>query len=196
MVLGLLTFACTRGPVTPEETALPHFPLDDLSGVITQSGVELDRSISSDGKGSLRITALEPTTVSLFEVRNINIEDARLLYQARVRTKDVKGQVFLEMWVRIPEKGEFFTRNIHTSATGSMDWKTMEAPFYLKKGQNPDLIRLNLVIKGSGTVWIDDINLVKAPLPKMSGRTAVPPDRKVSLSSGGFSETACSQKTS
>ena len=166
IVIILFIGGCTQQPEkTKEAKALPHFPLNDLNGVITQTGVELDREVSSDGNGSLRITAHEPTTVRLFEVKDIDIEDARLLYQARIRTRDVKGNVFLEMWVRLQGKGEFFTRNVHTPATGSVNWRMMEAPFFLKKGQNPDLVKLNLVIDGTGTAWIDDVKLVKAPLP-------------------------------
>ena len=37
--------------------------------------------------------------------------------------------------------------------------------FFLKEGENPDNIKLNLVINGKGTVWIDDIRLVKGRLP-------------------------------
>ena len=33
-----------------------------------------------------------------------------------------------------------------------------------KKGQNPDLVTVNLVINGKGTVWIDEVVLSKAPL--------------------------------
>jgi len=35
---------------------------------------------------------------------------------------------------------------------------------FFKKGENPDNVTLNLVINGKGTVWIDDIHLIKAPL--------------------------------
>lgn len=38
-------------------------------------------------------------------------------------------------------------------------------PFFLQKGENPDNVKLNLVIEGKGTVWIDDIHLYKGPLP-------------------------------
>ncbi len=148
-----------------DSKALPHFPLDDLKGVITQSGIEIDRNISSDGKGSLKITSEEAVTVNLFEVRDIDIENARLLYQARVRSKGLKGQAYLEMLVHLPDKGEFFTRNVHMPVTGTMNWKTMEAPFFLKTGQNPDHVKLNLVINGIGTVWIDDVRLAKGALP-------------------------------
>lgn len=45
-----------------------------------------------------------------------------------------------------------------------MKWTTVETPFFLQKGQNPDNIKLNLVVNGKGTVWIDDIKLIKGPL--------------------------------
>ena len=38
-------------------------------------------------------------------------------------------------------------------------------PFFLQAGQKPDLIRLNLVIQGKGRVWIDDVHLMRGPLP-------------------------------
>jgi hypothetical protein len=38
-------------------------------------------------------------------------------------------------------------------------------PFFLEAGQKPDLIRLNLVVNGTGTVWIDDIRLLRQPHP-------------------------------
>ena len=85
-------------------------------------------------------------------------------YQARLRTEDVQGQVYLEMWCHFPDKGEFFSRSVDTPLTGSTEWTTEETPFSLKKGENPDFVKLNLVFDGTGTVWIDDIRLLKAPL--------------------------------
>jgi hypothetical protein len=141
-----------------------RFPIDSLDGIITQSGAELDKDSSSDGKGSLRINVTGPTTVRLFEVTDINVEDARLTYQAKVRTKDVQGQVYLEMWCSFSGKGEFFSRNIQSAVSGSTNWMTMETPFFLRKGERPDIVKLNLVINGRGTVWIDDVLLLKGPL--------------------------------
>jgi hypothetical protein len=144
---------------------LKTLPVDDMNGVISVSMIKQDRDISYDGRGSFRITADEPTTVNLYEVHDIDVEDARLLYQAKVRSKDLQGTAYIEMWVHLPGKGEYFTSNVHFPARGSTNWMSMEAPFFLKKGQNPDYVKLNLVIKGKGTVWIDDIKLAAAPLP-------------------------------
>jgi len=144
-----------------ELNKLKHFSLDSMDGIITQSGVEIDKEISSDGNGSLRIEATEPVTVRLFETGDIDIEDARLIYQARVRTENVEGHVYLEMWCHFPGRGEFFSRGLMTPLTGTTDWATQETPFFLKVGENPDNVKLNLAIDGQGTVWIDDIRLLK-----------------------------------
>src|SRR4030066_838324 len=153
---------CTK-PST-EVVELKMFPVDNLEGIITQSGVEIDKAVSSDGNGSLRITATEPTVVRLFEVGDIDIENARLIYQAKVRTEGIDGKVYLEMWCNFSGKGESFSRGLQTPLTGTTNWTSAETPFFLKKAENPDNIRLNIVIDGKGTAWIDDIRLLKGPI--------------------------------
>jgi hypothetical protein len=46
----------------------------------------------------------------------------------------------------------------------TVDWTTQETPFFLQKGQKPEVIKLNVVINGQGTVWVDEIALLKGPL--------------------------------
>jgi hypothetical protein len=147
-----------------EVVEIKKFPVDTMEGIITQTGVEIDKAVSTDGKGSLRITATEPTVVRLFEVGDIDVANARLIYQAKVRTENVEGKVYLEMWCHFPGKGEFFSRGLQTPLTGTTEWTTEETPFFLQKGENPDNVKLNLIIEGKGTAWIDDIRLLKGPL--------------------------------
>lgn len=160
-VFVLMSPGCSQKKM--ELTELKHYTLDSLDGVITRSGVGIDPAVSSDGKGSLKITAEAPTTVLLFETGDIDVENAAVIYQAKIRTEGVDGQVYLEMWCRFPGMGEFFSRNMNTPVTGTTDWSSSETPFFLKKGENPDNIKLNLVINGRGKVWIDDIRLLKGP---------------------------------
>jgi hypothetical protein len=138
-------------------TELKHFRLDSTEGLITQSNVQIDRQISGDGNGSLRIAATEPTTIRLFETGDIDVENARLIYQARVRTENAEGPVYLEMWCHFPGKGEFFSRGLANPLTGTTSWTTQQITFRLKKGENPDNVKLNIVVDGKGTVWVDDI---------------------------------------
>ncbi|UCE20601.1 MAG: hypothetical protein JSV84_13255 [Gemmatimonadota bacterium] len=158
----MLFFACSKP--SKEVTELKHFPLNSMEDIITRSGVEIDKAISSDGGGSLKIKASEPRTVNLFETGDIDIENARLIYKARVRTENIQGQVYLEMWCHFPGRGEFFSRGLQTPLQGTSDWTTVETPFFLKACENPDRVKLNLVINGSGTAWIDDIHLIRGPL--------------------------------
>ena len=161
-VLFFVVIGCSKPAQQVSE--LKRVPIDSMDGIITQSGVQIDKEVSSDGNGSLKITATAPTVIRLFETGDIDIENARLVYQARLRTEGVEGKVYLEMWCNFSGKGEFFSRGLQTPLTGTINWTTEETPFFLKKGENPDNVKLNLVIDGKGTVWIDDIRLLKGPL--------------------------------
>ena len=164
VVLALIACSQTKTTATSTETELKKFPVDNLDGVISKSDVEFDQEISSDGNGSLKISVTKPTVVFLYEVKDIDIENARLIYQARVRTEKIEGQAYLEMWCHFPGKGEFFSRSLQSPLTGTTDWTTVETPFFLQKGENPDYVKLNLVINGKGTAWIDDISLTRGAL--------------------------------
>ena len=167
ILLPLLAYhrAGINQPPMIKFVVLRQYPLDNIQGLITQSDVSIDRQISSDGNGSLRIETTESTTIRLFETGALDVENARLIYQAKVRTENVSGQVYLEMWCHLPGKGEYFSKGLESPVTGTTNWTTLETPFFLKKGQKPDNVKLNLVINGHGTVWIDDIRLMmNAPL--------------------------------
>jgi len=154
-VLLLLVLGCSKQ--TSEVVELRAYPINDMTGILTTDGVTINRGITSDGRGSLQVSANEPVTVRLFETGDIDIEDARLLYQARVRTDNIEGEAYIEMWCHFPGRGEFFSRSLHSTLSGTTGWTTQETPFFLKTGENPDNVKLNIVIAGTGTVWVDDI---------------------------------------
>jgi len=160
----VLTFAFLSVAHGGGQDVLKVWKLDSLDEVLTKSGVEIDKTVSSDGNGSLKIIATQPTVIRLFETDELGVDNAQLAYQAHLRTQDVKGKVFLEMWCRFPDKGEFFSRGLQSALTGTVGWTSNETPFFLRKGEKPDKVKLNVVIDGTGTVWVDDVKLVKRPL--------------------------------
>jgi len=162
IVCIVIFLGCTSEP--PPVTEIARYNIDNLDSVITQSNIEFDDSVSSDGQGSIKITAPESTTVRLYETDDIDIEDARLIYRAKIKTEGFEGQTYLEMYCGFTGEGEFFARDLMSPVSGSVDWTTEEIYFLLKKDQNPDFIKLNLVVAGTGTVWIDDIRLLKTAL--------------------------------
>ena len=163
-LMFVITILLGNTLVIAELKELKSYPLNSADNIITQTGVEFDNTVSSDGKGSLKIDAEKPTVIHLFETGDIDIENAKLIYKSDLKTENVTGNVYLEMWCQFNDKGEYFSRALNDPFTGTEGWKSQETPFFLKEGQNPDNVKLNLVINGKGTVWIDNIKLLKASI--------------------------------
>ena len=154
--------SCSRPPKIVSDLA--HFELNSLDGLLMAgSNVAVDSTISSDGTASLKIMALAPTTVRLFELGDIDVRNAKIVYRAELRSTRLSGKAYLEMLVHFKNGEEYFSRGIENPLTGTTSWTTVEIMFILGKGQNPDNVKLNLVIEGQGTVWIDDIVVLKGP---------------------------------
>jgi hypothetical protein len=64
----------------------------------------------------------------------------------------------------MPGRGEFFSKGYKQAVSGTVEWASYEIPFYLKGGQKPDLIKLNVVVEGQGRVWLRNLELLKTPL--------------------------------
>jgi hypothetical protein len=125
---------------------------------ITQSGIRVEN-------GAWHIDAnAEEQTIRLFEVENPAVEQCLLTYRAELKAEDLQGQGYLEMWCRLPGRGEFFSKGYKQAVTGTVDWARYEIPFYLKGDQKPDVIKLNVVVEGQGRVWLRNLELLKTPL--------------------------------
>ena len=48
------------------------------------------------------IDSREDQSVSLFEVPEAGVEQCVLTFKAKIKTNDLKGRAFLEMWCRVP----------------------------------------------------------------------------------------------
>lgn len=140
-------------PAGPE-VLVRRFTVEDPT--INQFEVEGDAfTVNSEGDMTFR----------LFEVElPEGIENCVLLFRAKIRTEAEAGAAYQEMWVRLPRKGEFFSKGFDKPVAGTTDWVTCEIPFFLKKGQTPDLVKLNVVAHGTVRIWIKDIELVQQPL--------------------------------
>jgi len=115
------------------------------------------------GENAWVATCTNKQTFRLFEVPNPGVEQCTVLYRARLKTEGLVGRAYLEMWCQLPGRGESFSRGLDNAISGSSDWATCQTPFFLKAGEKPDLIRLNLVVEGRGKVFIKDVELTAAP---------------------------------
>ena len=161
ILFSLITFLFLSCNVQTEKSDLKYFPVNDLDGIITQSGIEIDKNVSDDGNGSIRIETSKPIVIQLYTVSDVKVDDTQIIYEANVKTKGLSGQAYLEMWCVFNDAGEYFSRGFDSVISGDTDWKTIRTVFNLKKGEMPDQIKLNIVVNGVGTIWIDDIHLSK-----------------------------------
>ena len=143
---------------------LKTYNLDSLNMVIDHENISVDSGIKSEGVASLRLVAESPKVFHLIETGDMDIENSKIVYSAHIKTQNVDGLVYLEMWCVFNDRGEYFSRALNAPLTSTNNWTIQQTPFFLKSGENPDNIKLNLVINGKGTVWIDNINLIKMSL--------------------------------
>ncbi len=124
----------------------------------------LGEEVQRAGEEGWVVASAGNLTARLFEVADPQVENCILGYRAVLRTRDVGERAYLEMWCRLPGGGEFFSRGFHNASSGTTEWREREIPFYLKRGQRPDLIKLNVVIEGGGEVAVRDVDLRATPL--------------------------------
>ena len=130
-----------------------------VAGEPTLTGDQI--TVAQDG---WLIDARGDAVIRLFEIPDPQVEQCLLAYRAQMKSDGLSGRAFLEMWCRFPGRGEFFSKGIQRPISGTTDWSSYQISFYLKKGEQPDLIKLNLAIEGKGKVWIKDLELLATPL--------------------------------
>ena len=140
---------------------LQRLPLDSTSSLGTT--ISTDLVVKREGKGSIKISTPGPTNICLGVVQPLNLENARLVYQARVKSENLEGAAFLEMWCEVGG-GRYFSRGMDSTVAGTMDWQILQTPFFLQAGQKVNRVTLHIVINGKGIVWVDDVVLFKEPL--------------------------------
>ncbi|MCB0218663.1 MAG: hypothetical protein KDH09_03130 [Chrysiogenetes bacterium] len=156
VLIFVLLSACKNEAVAPtNENILRAF----TPGIAAPIASDLVRA---DGDEWI-VTVASPQSVRLFEFPVTNLNASRIAYQASAKAEGVFGAAYLEMWVRFPGKGEFFSKALDTPLQGNMDWSEYSAPFFLQKGQAPDRIRLQLTFADRGTVRLKNVRVEKTP---------------------------------
>ncbi|MEE8313317.1 MAG: hypothetical protein V3R91_03275 [Myxococcota bacterium] len=125
----------------------------------------IQRSAVSVTGEAWRVNPDSAGSVRLFEIANPGLESVVLGYRAQLRAEDVRAAAYLEMWVRLPGRGTFFSKGVANPLRGTSEWASYEIPFLLKAGEAPDLIQLNIAFEEpGGAVYMREVALVAVPL--------------------------------
>lgn len=166
MVLALTgmlatAMACHKGPGKPAD--LKVFSCESLDNLVQPDLVMLDNSVFTEGKGAIKVTTEVPMTIPLFNVPYPEAEGAKLIYRAKLKAERFGGDAYLQMVLEFPNGGRLTSQNYAKAIHGTSDWVTKETTASVRLGQKVSSASLNLVIAGQGTIWIDDVHLIRAP---------------------------------
>lgn len=139
---------------------IAHFPLS-AENVPSGADAVFDPDVSQDGGGSLRVvTGEQGGRLRLYRLDDVGPVEGALLYTGFLKSQDLKGMAFFELWCHPAEGNPAFVRGLPRRVTGTSDWKPQELSFSRPATcSNPASVELNVVIQGSGTVWIDNLRL-------------------------------------
>ena len=182
-VIGKVVSVYWRASPAPKSEVLKNFKATDTP---------ISKQVQTDGD-AWRVDATSTQVVSLFELPLPDIDDCTIIYRAKLKSENVQGRAFLEMWCRVPGFGESFSRGLDKTITGSNDWASIEIPFFLKKGEKADHLKLNLNLEGAGRVWIKDIEVIRngagaGPINQPAPKTSTVQQAKTSSATKGILE--------
>jgi hypothetical protein len=126
-----------------------------------------DRPISGHARWEqehLLVSATKAETVPLFELKLPQVDACILTYRFQISTSDMRSAVYPELWCRVIGAGEFFSRGLNQKLSGNNLNRTIEIQFLLRKGQNADLLKLNLVFEGRGEASLRGIEVLSTPI--------------------------------
>src|SRR5262249_5255879 len=78
----------------------------------------ISKDLVTDDK-AWRVDSKKAQTIRLFEVPDPGVENCMVIYRAKIKTKDLKEPAYLEMWCRFSGRGEYFSRGLDNTVTGS-----------------------------------------------------------------------------
>ena len=164
----MLSGACYE-PTKPAERIWEN-AVTSLDGLhaLTEGVMQLDTETSFDRNGSLRVETLGDSEFFLYAIEGdalagVNLENAQISYQARIRTEGLDGEAPIQLGVRIAGGDTYQAVPDMPPLEGSTDWVMQEANFFTGRGEKPDGIFVMLAVKGAGLVWVDHLKVLSTP---------------------------------
>jgi hypothetical protein len=143
------------------------------SGETAPTGATLVAGGAGEGQASVRVVNRGPgplrATLAVF--RRPALSTPYWSVRGRVRTEDVAGQGFLEMWSTFPDGRSFFSRTLSPEGPmrnleGTQRWRDFTLPFQSEPGQPaPVELTVNLFLPGAGTVEVGPLELHRHESP-------------------------------
>ncbi len=126
-------------------------------------GVSISATPVDDTRDALEVkyTGADPVSVMLFAVTppaGVS-EKGMLVYEAWMKGESAEG-AYLEMLCTL-DGSESFSRALNQAIEGKENgWRKCRTPFFLEKGDNPELVKLGVRFEGPGTLYVEGLRLL------------------------------------
>jgi len=155
MLTWLKSLFFRRAPTGPQQK-LRAFSLNE--GTISKGCVRVEND-------NWRIDSAENQTVRLFDLQHPEVEQCLLTYlSSRDQEREPERPRISGDVVPPARSRRVLFEGQQQAVSSTTDWAAYEIPFYLRKNQRPDLIKLNIAVEGTGTVWLRNVEILKTPL--------------------------------
>jgi len=158
-----------------QTVSLPYqaTPSNTRKDVLEQGDLTFDKTVSYDGNGSLKIQTsnLRETAVRLLKADSLDTPNHVATYSAKLKSEHPNVTAYLEMWCEVEGKGKYFFRGNQCSMESTTDWAEAVIHIDFEDADSIKNVQLNLVIKGAGAVWVDDIKLGSRELEALDLRS-------------------------
>ncbi len=168
-VVLLLAAGC-GGPEGPVQ--IGSFPLDDTTGLLgAGENVEIDADQSVDGGGSLHIFSEEGgMLVNLYELTPGEFAGDTVVLNVDMKCEMLGGSTFLDLWIFTADGAPRTARKLCKDISRTKDWQEVEIRVPLLPDEVPQKMRIALILKGRGHLWIDDLKLFSAHAQDATGQ--------------------------
>ena len=164
VLAAMMVYAgCSKKVEPPKD--IQSFNCDSLDGILTEGVATVDTQNPAEGAGSLKFSVAQPVTLPLFEIK-LPGDGAKFTLTYKMKVKDFSGDAYGQMDVNYANGGKQSLNNYQSAMGATSDWQPRELTYTVQRGQKVSSIVLSLILNGSGTVWIDDVHVIRAPLPE------------------------------
>ncbi len=108
----------------------------------------------------------EPRSVTVLVLNQPRVTSSRYALRGQVRSEQMEGTGYLEMWSFLTGGGRYFSRTLAgsgplASLTGTSAWRPFLLPFDANEQGRPERLIVNVVFAGRGTVFLSPLELVQ-----------------------------------
>lgn len=137
------------------------FPLNAVAELPDAASIaKLNIERSSDGYGSIEITAAQPRFLRLAEIRDIPMGGSTIVAQAQIWTEGFgNGSVYLKLSPVLPGR-QLTDKAGHPGIIGGRArWNRTRVDQHYTKELAPSRVVVSIGLNGRGTAWVDDLRI-------------------------------------